>query len=707
MWAAGGCILRDENGDPISLRSRTRVAGVLPWLAVGVVAAQTPPSLQGPTPTFRSQVEYVEVDAVVTDRRGELVRDLTKDVFRVFEDGRPQTISSFEIVDIPIDTPPAATLASPRAIDADTQSNERPIGRLYVLVVDVLHVHFDQTPRLWAAARQFIERNLGAHDWMAVISTGGRSEDAQDFTSDKRLLLGSVDRFVGDGRDASAAARDEELDRVRRAEILLQTLRRTAEWLGGVHGRRKTILLFSEGIDFDMTSPGAGEAAVMAEFPNTVAAIDRANVSIYAIDPRGLTVAGNTIELGALEGRGVWLNKPPGQAGRASGQLASPMGALDQVREQLRLSQRSLRFLSDDTGGFAALNSNDYTGAFERIVRDNSSYYVLAYSSPSPNRDNTFRRVEVKVTRPDVTVRARNGYALLKGGPGRAGARSQGVASARGLPAQLRDALTSPLPVSGLALRVSATPFRSTDRNVSVLVVTELAGRDLTLDRGGRVEISMLAVDTRSKVHGVRNEVLSLNLRPETRTQVERSGVRLLKRMELPAGRYQLRVAARDTRNNRVGAVIHDLDVPDFQPGRVSMSGLVLTSATPDTMMTPQSDDELANVLPSPPTAIRTFPQNDTLFVYTEVYNQPAGAVGAFEITVTVLTSDGRTLFKAAETLDASALQQAGDRFGYSARVPLAAIPPGTYLLSVEGQSNGGPNASAARHVRFSVTSGT
>jgi VWFA-related protein len=282
------------------MRFRTHVAGLLAWLAVGVVAAQAPLSQQGPTLTFRTQVEYVEVDALVNDQRGNLVRDLTKDDFRVFEDGRPQTISSFEIVDIPIEEPAAATLASSPPIDVDTQSNERPFGRLYVLIVDVLHVHFDRTPRMWAAARQFIEQNLGAHDRMVVISTGGRSEDAQDLTSDKRLLLESVDRFAGEGLDASAAARDEEIDRVRRAQILLETLRRTAEWFGGVHGRRKTILLFSEGIDFEMTSPGAGAAAVMSEFSNSVATIGRANVSIYAVDPRGLTVAGRTIELGAV-----------------------------------------------------------------------------------------------------------------------------------------------------------------------------------------------------------------------------------------------------------------------------------------------------------------------------------------------------------------------------------------------------------------------
>jgi VWFA-related protein len=366
------------------MRLRTRVAGLLAWLAVGVTAAQAPLSPQGPTPTFRAQVEYVEVDALVTDQRGNVVRDLTKEDFRVFEDGRPQTISSFDFVDIPIEDAAAASLASSRPIDTDTQSNERPVGRLYVLIVDVLHVRFERTPRVWAAARQFIERNLGADDRMAVISTGGRSEDAQDFTSDKRLLMESVDRFAGEGRDAGTAARDEQIDAVQRAEMLLETLRHTAEWFGGVHGRRKTILLFSEGIDFEMTSPGVGAAAVMNELFNTVATIGRANVSIYAVDPRGLTAAGNTIELGALEPRGALLIAPPRQAGSAGGQVASPMppaspqGALDQVREQLRVSQRNLRSLADDTGGFAALNSNDYTGAFERIVRDNSSYYVLA-----------------------------------------------------------------------------------------------------------------------------------------------------------------------------------------------------------------------------------------------------------------------------------------------------------------------------------------
>ena len=78
------------------------------------------------------------------------------------------------------------------------QSNERPFdGRVYVMILDDLHVDAMRTQRVRQSARQFIERNLGANDLMAVIFTGGRATDAQDFTSNKRLLLNAVDKFMG------------------------------------------------------------------------------------------------------------------------------------------------------------------------------------------------------------------------------------------------------------------------------------------------------------------------------------------------------------------------------------------------------------------------------------------------------------------------------------------------------------------------------
>src|ERR1051326_4935059 len=121
-------------------------------------AQQAPPQ----QPTFRVQVDYVEVDVVVTDRSGNLVRDLKKEDFQVLEDGKAQAINAFTFVNIPIerfDRPLFA--ASP--IDPDVRSNERPFdGRVYVMVIDDLHTRFGRSARVKAAEPRM--ENVDDHD---------------------------------------------------------------------------------------------------------------------------------------------------------------------------------------------------------------------------------------------------------------------------------------------------------------------------------------------------------------------------------------------------------------------------------------------------------------------------------------------------------------------------------------------------------------
>src|SRR5438046_4109372 len=175
----------------------SRLVGLFVLVAgAAMTAAQSAQPPSQTTPTFKAQVEYVEVDALVTDQQGQFVRSLTKDDFQVLEDGKRQTISTFSLVDIPVerfDRP----LFSPRPIERDVQTNERPFdGRVYVMILDDLHVAAIRTARVRAAAHQFIERRLGANDLMAVNFTGGRAQDAQEFTGNKRLLLNAVDKYM-------------------------------------------------------------------------------------------------------------------------------------------------------------------------------------------------------------------------------------------------------------------------------------------------------------------------------------------------------------------------------------------------------------------------------------------------------------------------------------------------------------------------------
>ena len=712
----GGLSLRMADGiihieAGLLMNARVRIAAAFVLLAgVSLLAGQGQSQEPAPGPTFKAQVEYVEVDAVVTDQQGQFVRSLKKEDFQVTEDGKLQNISTFSVVDIPIERADRPLFAA-RPIEPDVQSNERPFdGRVYVMILDDLHVDALRTQRVRQSARQFIERHFGANDLMAVIFTGGRAADAQEFTSNRRLLLNAVDKFMGrklqsvtlsknaeyfrqqDGPDPTAPARDtDDMERGHNAQSMLTTLRQVAEWFGGVHGRRKSMLLFSEGIDYDLSdiirsydAPPSSASSIMADIRETLAMTARSNVSIYGLDPRGLSTTGD---------ESIGVTSFADQNDPAAGIGISSLG------RDLRMSQDSLRQLSDESGGFSSVNRNDTANVFDRIVRDNSSYYVLAYYPPTNKTDGKFHRIDVKVNRPGLVVRSRRGYASPKGKPATKNTKTGGM------PPEMFEALNSPLQVSGLNMRVFAAPFKGPQPNASVLVGIELSGRDLSLGTNSKVDISLMAVDNKAKIYGARTDSLTLNLKPETKSRVEQTGVRVLNRLELPVGRYQIRVAARDSVKNLVGSVIYDLEVPDFYKQPIALSGLTMTSLAGAAMMTARPDDQLKMVLPAPPIALRVFTQNDELAVFAEVYDNSGKTPHKVDIVTSVLTDEGKTVFKNEDSHDSSELQGAKGGYGFTTRVPLSEIAPGSYVLNVEARSRLGNDITTTRQAQFRIVS--
>ena len=692
------------------MKKRLQFAALIVWLigsALVTGSAQQSQPPQPQQPTFRVQVDYVEVDVVVTDRNGKLVRELTKDDFQVSEDGKPQTINTFTFVNIPIERfdRPLYT-ASP--IEPDVQNNERPFdGRVYVMVIDDLHTRFGRTQRVKTAAHQFIEQRLGANDLMAIVHTAGATDASQEFTSNKRLLLSAVDRTQGRKLDSATANKTAEyyrtqglraqgdpvndpddMERSFNARNALQTLKNVSEWFASVRGRRKTILFLSEGIDYDITDliPQSGSnhrdaTQIIEDTREVIQAATRANVSIYGIDPRGLTDLGDeSIEIQAFP--------DDTSLGIGSGSLVN----------ELRLSQDSLRVLSDETGGFAVVNRNDFSTAFDRIVEDNSSYYVLAYYPPDP-RPGREHKITVRVRQPGLTVRARQGYVTPKK------ATPEKVNPKDTRTPEVRTALDSPLPVSGLTMHVFASPFKGAAPNASVLLGVELRGRDLQLGQNDRIQLSYMAIDAKGKVQGGNTDMVSMtNLRPETKTRIESTGLRLLNRLDVPPGRYQLRVAAHDSTGGNVGSVLYDLDVPDFVKAPFSVSGIVLTSITASQLPTAHPDEQTRSVLPAPAAALRAFPQNDEVALFAEVYDNETKTAHKVDITTTVTTDEGKVLFKTEEQRDSADLGGKKGGFGYATRIPMKELPPGLYVLTVTAKSRLGNSPAVERQVRFSVT---
>jgi len=678
-------------------------------------AGQTPvapPALQ--TPTFKLQVDFIEVDAIVTDANGNYVHDLTKEDFQVFEDGKAQTITNFVPIDIPIEKGERPLFAK-APLEPDVRDNDRPFaGRVYVMVLDSAHTLPQNTNLVRRAAKRFIDEKLGANDLMAVVTARGAAGGAdagQEFTNNRRLLNLAVDKFRGsqprsetlnkiDDITAHAGQRaairgaggtpDDPTDidakeREYNARAVLEELTAVADWFASVHGRKKSILFFSEGISYDIHdvfANGGNNAAVMIQtrMQDLVRATTKANAVIYTIDPRGLMgLSDGSIELTSV---GPEENQPN----------LSERG----LQNENRLARESLQNLAGETGGFAIVSSNNFAGNYDRIVQENSSYYMLAYYPPNPKRDGKFHNINVRVKRPGLTVRARRGYANPTG--------KTPEAPKSDLSAEMLDTLRSPIPVSGLGMKVFAAAFKGTAPNASVLLGVELRGRDLVTAANGKVEVAYWAVDAKGKMKASQKESITLNLRPETKTRVEQTGLRVLSRMDVPPGSYQLRVAAHDASGGAVGSVLYDLDVPDFTKSRIAMSGLVLTSATASQQPTPKPDADLRSLLPGPPVAARSFPQNDQLALFTDVYDNDVSPVHKVDITMTLTSDEGRVVFKNEEERSTADLAGKPGGFGYATTLSLTDFDPGLYVLKVEARSRLGAEVMASRDVQIRIT---
>jgi VWFA-related protein len=677
---------------------------------------------QGQPPiTFRVEIDYVEVDAVVTDESGNIVKGLTREDFEVFEDGKPQKIDIFSQVDIPVDRP-EQFLVNAVPVRPDVRSNVRGFeGRLYVLVLDDYHTAALRSQQVKRAAHLFIDKYFGANDLAAVIHSSGRLDASQEFTGDPRLLNSAIDKFMGqklrsrtlerldeynrqrgieppptEGQPSSnGTGRDRKItdpldfERGHKARSSLGTLKNLAEFMSGIHGRRKAILFFSEGIDYPIYDvfDSRDATTVLQDTREAITAAARSNVSFFTIDPRGLHNMGDEI---------MEMTAPPEDP---SFRL-NPEG----LQDERRLSADSLRTLAEETGGFAAVESNDFQRPFERIVRENSSYYVLGYYPPSDKRDGRFHRISVKVKRPGLKVTARKGYAAPK-------AKSEKPAMvdpSSGTSAALRELLNSPLQQPGLTLSVQAAAFAGAKDNVSVTV--EVVGRNLKFEQKdglflNNVEVSMLPLEARGKAQqGQRSEV-KLTLRPQTAQTLSATAIRLSKRLSLPPGRYQLRVAARESGGGLTGSVFYDVEVPDFTKAKLGMSGVVLTAATAQVTPTAEADAVLKGLLPGPPTTRREFYNIDTLAVYAEVYDNINSATPhTVDISTRVISESGPEVFKAEDARSSKDLQASkGGGYGYTAQVPLKDLAPGRYVLRVEAKARLKDAETITRDVPFTI----
>ena len=712
------------------MRTSFRALVVMFSCCILLVSAQEPPPVQedqqAPPVTFRMEVNYVEVDAIVTDQDGLPVTDLTASDFEIFEGGEQQEITNFSLVNIPIERSEQPLFAS-APIEPDVKTNQDSDGRLFLIVLDSLHTEGLNALRVKDAAHDFIDSSMGANDLAGIVHMTGRSDLGQDFTRNRRLLKASIDKFVGEAPRSSILERMDRfnalgegslsirnpvssvdyqvydpfmMERVSNARTMFGTVGRLSEFMAGVRGRRKALILISEGVPFDLTDAFTLSRTSLAidDFRDLIASATRSNVSIYTVDPRGLTV--NPAISAAIEG----FPTPSGGVLEEMGMDPTDPGLTPSaLAAEQRYSQDGLRTLAAETGGLAAVNTNNFERAFRRIIEDNSTYYVLGYYPTNDRRGGRFRKIDLRLKRPGLQVRARRGYYEPRG-------QADTESSETDTSAELRAAMSSPLPMPGIPMRVFAAPFKGTAPDASVALTVELEagrfnyGKEDELSTNS-LEVNVAVIDGSSQFVTGAEHKLALRFKPDTLEAIKARGLRLMTQVQLPPGRYQMRVASAEQEGRTSGTVLYDIEVPDFWESPLTMSGVMLTSTAAGLMPTAgQGILDLGPMLPGPPTTVREFSVGEDIAVFAEVYeNAQDMPPHVLDLSTTVRSDIGQIVFENREERSSTELEGGRGGFGYSAEIPSGTLAPGLYVIHLEARSRLDNDSGIGRDIQIRI----
>ncbi len=382
---------------------------------------------------IRRSVDLVATDVIVRDNKGQFLADLNKNDFEVYEDGVKQDVISFVLTHggrVYNSTPaPAAPVMEGIILPASRPTSDAA-GRIWLIFVDDLHLDFPNTGRIKGLFKQIANELVHEGDMFGIVSTGPSSL-AIDLTYDRKRLTEAIDKISGAGLKPNeileAPVGAEGPSEVRyRAHVAFDTAYNIMKTLEAVHNRRKAFIYVSNGYDFD---PFAETRKQQAQDkwkemnPNAGSSDDSGNNSSDASDTNPFLQKGNEFSFADLANE---LSELTREANRANTTIYTidPRGLvgmpdLDQkvdmmdFQNYIRTSQDSLRVLSEQTGGFATINQNDFMKALKRIDAETSDYYVLGYYSSNPDPTIRKRKIEVKVVnRPNVELRYRTDYTL-------------------------------------------------------------------------------------------------------------------------------------------------------------------------------------------------------------------------------------------------------------------------------------------------------
>jgi len=594
---------------------------------------------KSPPPALKTQSNLVRIDVEVTDKSGKPIKGLRADQFTVYDDGKAQPISVFSYSDIEGMETASAESSRPVTIPVDNAGPNSPSAeavsdavrdrRLIVLFFDFTSMQTDDLIRAHDAAEKFIKQQMTPADLVAMVGFSSTLSVIVNFTNDRAALEKGVARIRPGvsselGTPLYAAAEDGEYDvqqytgdaytadetefNVFNTDQKLAAVEGIVDVLSGIPGR-KLLVEFTGGI----TQTGEENRTALRAATD---AANRADVSIYSIDARGL------------------FSTPPGGDATANAATGTSMftgASVFHQTDQREDSRDTLSTLSSDTGGQAFFDLGDLSDAFPEIQKDNTGYYLIGYSLPNGIKlDGTWHAVRVKVNVPGAHVHFRNGYYAP---------RDFQHLEKESKEAQLADAMNSENPILDLPVAVEVSEFRLSDRQTYVPIAAKISSSALDWAKKHNLHeasfdfAAEVRADPSGQVVADLRDTINVHLDEQKYQQVNQSSLLYQGGVVLSPGRYRLKFLARENESGRIGTFEQGIVIPAAQPGRLALSSMMLSSqlvpVEKSSEVQTKTQGLRAKMTSSPlelegerivPSVTRFFTQQQTLFVFFQAY---------------------------------------------------------------------------------------
>ena len=693
------------------------ITAIIAVALAGGAPAQAPAGGDS-SPTFKAGGEEVVLDVVVRDKKGRLVKDLKQSDFTVIDNGEARPIKSFRVVE---------------GTDAISSSGARtqldPLRQLRLITLVFQGGDQDAKKLSRDAAMELIKGELAQNVYVSVMAIDHRLQAIQTFTNDRELIKKGINRATasvndytndtisvrhnleqmlgpGQGGDMSDSSRVNSMSNgaaaasgansaptnaggVAMAHLMLTILQNaqadeTTDWSRGsifplldlvkeqyVLPGRKTILYFSGGFPISQSTEDP--------FKQIISLANRANVSFYAIDTRGLTTystnSSATNGLNNAAGASA-MNITTSTTQITTGQAQSVDMAIDAGKSD---TQNAIAMLSSQTGGAMLANTNDFRAPIRKITEDIQSYYEIFYDPQIQKYDGAFRKVLVKTDQADLKVQSSAGYFALppnmvKGGE---------VLASYEVP--LLQALdTMPL-AKDFRFQSTAMHFR-TAGGPRCEVVVDIPVGGLTFQAStppgffeGKLAYVAVVKDANGVVVKKLRQEVPMKVTPD-KIEAYKAGSHFIydEGFDLPPGHYTLETAVMDMESQKMSARKTIFVVPAKSDGLGISSVTLVRNIKPKDAATKADDPMLSAdgvVMPTVSPILKKADSPEIPF-YLTVYPDKTSKD---KPTLTMeFSKDGKPLGAAKPDLTAPDAQ---GRIQYSARIPDAGFPPGDYSV--------------------------